>query len=420
MKFGDDGRAQSTLVGAILLFAILIVAFSSYQAVVVPNQNSEVEFNHNQRVQGDMVEVRNELLSTYTTGQDGYAEVELGTQFPPRLVAINPPTPSGSFRTGQSRPIVVKTQNGTDITADVLPGGVNDSRIISYTPTYSEYNSAGTLRYENSVAYHDFGDGLVQLTGQRLIQNNTIQIVPVAAQFSENGVRTVAVEPQAGVTDRTEREDIEVTLPTELSESRWEEILRDELDPDDVSVTDGPQGRNLTLTLDDQWVIDAGPVGLGTAPGTPRGSGADGGDDGADEINPVGPGEIQLESESMGGSTVTLTFNNTAETDNFTRGRINFYNAPGGGNNGNNNNNNNTGGGGASKVTEATVRVEGEPDSATLSVGEGFETFDPKLLIEGETTDVEMDFNKSPNKNAWFIITFELETGGSAQYFVGL
>jgi hypothetical protein len=397
MNFGTDTRAQSVLVGAILFFAILITAFSSYQAFIVPNQNAEVEFNHNQRAQNDMVEIRNELLSTYTTGQNGYAEIELGTRFPARLLALNPPAPSGSFRTDQPRPIVVETQSGTDITDEVLPGNIDDSRTITYTPSYSEYDTAGVLRYENSVAYHDFGDSFAQLTDQQLIQGNTIRIIPVPTQFEESGSRTVAIEPRAGLTDRATREDIVVTLPTKLSESQWEELLSDELDPGNITVTEGAQGRNLTLTLDNEWQIDAGPVGLGSTPGSPRGGGVN-------EINPADPGSIRLESESVSGSSVTLTFNNTAGTNNFTRGRINYYDSPGG-----------------SQPTEATVRVAGEPDSATLSIGANFEEFDPDLTVEGETTtNVEMDFDKNPNSNAWYVLTFQLETGETAVYFVGL
>lgn len=397
MDFGDDERAQSILVGAILLFAILIIAFSSYQAFVVPNQNAEVEFNHNERVQNDMVEIRNELLASYTTGQDGYATIELGTRFSPRLIALNPPAASGTFQTDEPRPIVVERQDGTDITEDVLPGDIYESRTVSYTPTYSAYQSAGELRYENSIAYHDFGDEFVPLTGQRLIQDNTIQIVPVPTRFEETGTRTVAVEPRAGLTDRSRRENIVVTLPTELSEPQWEEILSDELDPADIEVTEGPQGRNLTLTLDDQWAIDAGPVGLGSTPGPPR-------DGGVDEINPAAPGNIRLESESLSGDTVTLTFNNSADTNRFTMGRINFYDSPG-----------------QNQPTEAIVRAMGEPDSATLDIGGDFEEFDPDITVEGQmTTQVQLEFDRNPSGNAWFVITFRLETGQSALYFVGL
>lgn len=45
-----------------------------------------------------MVELRNTLLETFSAGTNGYASVELGTQFPPRLVSLNSPDPSGALR----------------------------------------------------------------------------------------------------------------------------------------------------------------------------------------------------------------------------------------------------------------------------------------------------------------------------------
>ncbi|MDZ7746206.1 MAG: hypothetical protein U5K28_06720 [Halobacteriales archaeon] len=53
--FRGDTRGQSVQVGVIILFAFAIIAFTSYQAVVVPQQNQQVEFDHNQEVQSDMV-----------------------------------------------------------------------------------------------------------------------------------------------------------------------------------------------------------------------------------------------------------------------------------------------------------------------------------------------------------------------------
>jgi len=392
-----DERSQAIQIGAVLLFGILIVLFASYQAFVVPAQNSAVEFNHNQRVQNDMVDVRNELLSTYTTGEDGFAEVELGTQFPPRLIALNPTPPTGTLRTGEKRPIVIEEQvTGDDITDDVLPGNITETRTVNYSPQYAAFDGAGTIRYENSLLYHDFGDGFVRLTDQQLVRGDTVQIVPIPTEFQESGRRTVSVEPRAGLTETSSVEDVNVTVPTELSEERWEEILEAELDPANVHVEEGPQGRNLTLELDGTFEIDAGPVGLGEVPGDARGGGLD-------EINPASPGDITLDDESLSSSTVTLTFNNTADTNNFTRARINFYNEQ------------------SNKPNDADVSVAGEPVSATLTVEGDFETLDPKMTLEAEaTTDVTLTFNRELNPNDWFVITFELETGESALYFVSL
>jgi cytochrome c-type biogenesis protein CcmH/NrfG len=77
-RFGADRRAQAIQVGAVILLGALVIAFSTYQAVVVPEQNRNVEFNHNQRVQQQLQEVRNGILSA-ADGQPQATSVELGT-----------------------------------------------------------------------------------------------------------------------------------------------------------------------------------------------------------------------------------------------------------------------------------------------------------------------------------------------------
>ena len=48
MDFWGDERGQPVQIGFILLFGILVLAFAGYQGYVVPNQNSQVEFQHSQ------------------------------------------------------------------------------------------------------------------------------------------------------------------------------------------------------------------------------------------------------------------------------------------------------------------------------------------------------------------------------------
>lgn len=103
-----DERAQAIKVGFIILFAFLLILFAIYQSVIVPNQNPEVEFNHNERVQGDMLELRNAILSAKSTGEDQQVTGELGTQLPARLIAINPADPSGALETTEPRSVVIE------------------------------------------------------------------------------------------------------------------------------------------------------------------------------------------------------------------------------------------------------------------------------------------------------------------------
>lgn len=97
MDFGGDDRGVSELIGAVFLFAFLIIGLSGYQVWVVPSQNAEVEWNHNLEVQDDMVDVRNTILASKISGDEGYAAVQLGTEYPSRVIAVNPPNPTGTL-----------------------------------------------------------------------------------------------------------------------------------------------------------------------------------------------------------------------------------------------------------------------------------------------------------------------------------
>lgn len=395
MRLWDDERAQSIQVGAVLLFGVLVVLFSVYQAVIVPSQNQEVEFNHNQRVQGDMVDLRNAVLETKSTGQDGFVSVELGTRFPARLVGLNPPAPSGVLQTTAERPIVVE-QGGADITDDVCPGSDVTTRTFEYTPSYSEYQNAGTLRYENSVLYQNFSENTVELSSQQLVRGDRVQLVPLNRSFREASSRTVSVDFKPGRLDTSERDDINVTVPTRLSEQTWEELLSGQVDSGNVTVTTGAAGRNLTVTLSGTYTISCGPVGVGQAPASgPRGSGTN-------EINPAAPGDIRLTDEQIvqngNDYNVTLTFNNTGRTNNFTEARVNFYSPT--------NNNNNP-------PTEVTI------NGTTLQVPGDFTTLTEKVRLRGNgVTTVVLDFNGRVRPGDFFVATFQLETGETALYFV--
>ena len=398
MGLGSDDRGQAMQVGFILLFAVLLIIFSLYQAVIVPNQNAAVEFNHNQRVQGDMLDLRNAILTTKSTGEDGFARIELGTRFPARLVAINPAPPSGSLQTTEARQIVVE-QGGTDITDDVCPATPVESRAVEYTPDYSAYGHDATLRYENSLLYHDFDDAEVLLSNQQLVRGDTVQLIPVTNSLGESGTRTVAIDTKAGVLDTSTRSDITVTVPTQLSEAKWEEALAGEVDPANVTVSGTGTSQNLTLTLGGAYQISCGPVGMGdTPPSGPRGTGDAGG------INPAGPDDITLEDENRNGNNVSMTFNNSAGTVNITEARLNFYSAQSG-----------------NTPSEGDIQLP-DGSSQTLQIGGPWETLDPEIELRGDDTETQVNvvFDGTVSPNDWFVISLEFEDGKTELYFVSL
>jgi len=259
--FSADTRGVSEVVGAVLLLGILILLLTSYQAVVVPNQNAATEFEHNQQVEDEFVDVRNAIIEARSAGRSTFASVKLGAQYQSRILAINPPPPSGTVETTRQVNIsVTEGGSGDPLGLDERP---LENNFIEYAPRYFEYSNSGTIRFENTVAYHDYGETNVLLTDQTLLRGETVSLIPVEGTFRESGTRRVAIEPMPGVLETVPVEDPEIIVPTELSESDWEQLLENELDDDDqVSVSDG----NLTLELDGTYDVAYAPVGVNGVP----------------------------------------------------------------------------------------------------------------------------------------------------------
>jgi hypothetical protein len=401
MGFRDDDRAVSSLIAAVFVFGFLVIALSLYQGFVVPDHNEEVEFKHSQTVQNDMVAVRNAILRTKVTGEESYVSVTLGTQYPSRIVAVNPPPASGTLRTTPLQSFTVQNETGTDISTTACPGQP-ETRFLEYAPSYSVYQNAPTLVYEHSVLYKQFSSGNVTMTGQTLVEGNTINLVPVKSAYSENGVGSVTFDPKAGRLKSTNVKEPTVTLPTRLSESGWERLLAGQVDPGNVTVSGG------TLTLDPagEYTVRCGPVAVGEVPESgARGTGGTG-------INPAGPDDVELrDARLVGGGTksktVEVDLNNTASNDTtIQEARISFFfNGP----NGN------------EDPTEADLI---DPDSgqvsATLVVKEEATVLDPKIELAGNFTEttVTLEWNDHVRPDDFFVLQVTFETGETGTYFV--
>jgi len=154
MSLGGDDRGQSVVIGAVILFGFLVIAMSTYQATVVPAQNSQAEFGHEQAVRNDLVGVRDAVVTAGTTGATSPASVKLGTRFPDRTLFVNPPPAVGRLETrpgGNVTLNVSRAQFGTDApgeahetregwpTAAATDGNYTTKTLV-YTPQYRAYD----------------------------------------------------------------------------------------------------------------------------------------------------------------------------------------------------------------------------------------------------------------------------------------
>ena len=263
MRFVGDERAQSIQVGAVLLFAILIVFLAVWQAVVIPNQNEQVEFDHNQEVQSQLEQLRADMAAMAGSSTVRSSSIDLGVRYPSRLVSLNPPAASGRLETvgttNESIAAVIRNANATGETGDFWNGtnrSFNTGAIV-YEPRYNEYAQPPNTVLENGVLFNEFSDGrTLPLTDQVVVDGDRIRIGALNGSLSLDRIdsasvdlrpastqtRTVAVsEPNPG----TVGGNVTIELPTRLNQNNWEELIRGE-QVHDVTVDSGTVTIEMT------------------------------------------------------------------------------------------------------------------------------------------------------------------------------
>lgn len=308
-----DDRGQPIQVGAILLFGFLVIAFSIFQAVVVPQQNEEVEFDHNQDAQRDLVELRNSVARAANTGENGAASVRLGTRYQARLFGVNPGPASGLLQTTDPQPMYVTGGGNTDY-SDLCPTA-NKTTAVSYAPTYNYYGNAPRTVYEHSFVFNQYADTERVETNARLLfgektddtDDNVVNLVSLWGNVSKSGVQTVSVDTYSGKVNETTIQKPTLVLPTRASEATWREALNfssDDPGAKSLSVSDG----YVTIELVGPYTVVCSEVGFDRAPpaGVQNIGSASGGSNSGSTATPT-----STPMPGSGGDPPTATINQT-------------------------------------------------------------------------------------------------------------
>jgi hypothetical protein len=268
MSLQDDTRAVAPLVGFILLFGFLVIAFTGYQAQVVPQQNAETEFEHFQQNHNEMVEFRSAILTAGASDRPQFPTIQLGTNYQTRLLAVNGPPPAGLLQTSDAYPITI-----SDGTTEV----VVDTRFIEYQPGYNELD-VGSTWYENSVLYLDeleSSGGLVIAEDQNLVTDgDTLRITALQNDFQRSGTNRITVElyptsVEGNISDLKENEELTVNLPTRLDPDDWENQFEDSSSVEYNKVEDSgiePNINKLNLTVNNVSNLELNTVGIREEP----------------------------------------------------------------------------------------------------------------------------------------------------------
>ncbi|GGC46021.1 Ig-like domain-containing protein [Haloferax sulfurifontis] len=236
MDFRGDERAVTVQIGAVLLFGIIIISMSMYQATVVPNQNEQVEFLHNQEVHDQFESLRGAIIESSSETTARPSTVSLGTRYPSRTLFVNPGPVSGTLQTRELGSLTLtNVETGEAETSDYVNGGLTyETKSLEYRPNYNVLQSPPTTVYENTVAYNRFETGYSGTLNdkQSLISGRTISLVVLQGNYSENGVGSATVDAQAispatrtvSVTGNASG-NVTISVPTELSVDEWRDLL---------------------------------------------------------------------------------------------------------------------------------------------------------------------------------------------------
>lgn len=300
MDLRSDERGQPVVIGALLVFAILVLAFAGYQAHVVPQQNAGVEFQHSQQVEDDMVDLRVAIVEGAIGEGDKSTSVQLGTQYPTRLIALNPAPPAGTLRTTSAEKIEITGQIGSSLQREVvdLCDGPGTTREIIYEPSYNEFQNGPQVVYENSIAYSKFPNDDTELvkTNQLLVDSDArvIRLIALEGELSETGSNRVAIDFIQGQTEEQVVRNANITLPTRVvNEETWDqEVLGEESE-----VVSFEPGESVTFSVEEEYEIRCTRVGINKAPGSGSSEGSGGSSEQADLVEHV-PNSVSVSNKN--------------------------------------------------------------------------------------------------------------------------
>ena len=267
-----DTRGQSVVIGSLLIFTVLILAFSGYQAFAVPDQNAQVEAEHFQTVEDQFARLQGGVVNAVGDTDTRSTSIALGTQYPSRAFALNPPPAAGRLETTAPGDVEFDTSDNV-----CRAGSANaTTQSLVYTPGYNEFGEPRAVGYEGRVLSREFEGGI--LYDQRLVRSggtDEISLYLLNGSVDENGVSSYSLELNGSNRHTTTLTNPNITLPSRFDNTTWEEDIL--ADRSNVTATDVGDRVELNFTGGD-YRVSCAVVGLDGDPAfsPPSDTGTDG------------------------------------------------------------------------------------------------------------------------------------------------
>lgn len=238
------------------MFGMLIVAFSIYHSTFVPNEFKSTEIDHNEKVQGDLLQLSDKIRGTATNGVDSSQTVSYGGRYDV-WTAYPSPILYGVTRTPQGK----VTFDGVTVTDNEESNDYWDTqrdfstKFIKYTPAYRQYQNPPVTVIEHGNVYNDFGGEQLDLNSQDIVSDDSVNLILIHGDLNESsdGSERVSINSVSSSDSTTQIDgDFTFTIPTDRDESYWV----DELDEPMVDGYDY-RGDEIQITIN-----SANPISL--------------------------------------------------------------------------------------------------------------------------------------------------------------
>jgi hypothetical protein len=275
----DSDRGQSNLVGFMILMGFIAVLFTIAQVHVAPQVRADTEYDHASEVLKGAADIQADTIEVAAAGTQRSSTLQLGSSYPSYIFLVHPPGPAGTIKTGNSHALQLENaeavRNETD---DHIDGSTQTftQHPVRYSPQYAEFTSAGDTVIEHGTLYQDYTNSERLIATPNLVNGNQLTLIATTGDFAKGSQRAKVIEtvPLSASTESvliTDTGDpISIRFQTDLPESKWGQILADEIDAtgnpnNDRYITDisNPNGNTIAITLETGHTYEADYAKLG-------------------------------------------------------------------------------------------------------------------------------------------------------------
>jgi GAF domain-containing protein len=199
----DDDRAQSIQIGAVLLFAILMLLFSTYQSSIIPDQNQKIEYDQNLDTQEQFTSIRNVIVAAHDTETDPFyrpsdllpesgSELAVPLKIGDRAIGALDVHDKGRYAFSEDDIVVLETL------ADQIAVAVENARLFQEALRRAEREQSVVQITSKIRASKDI-DSILRTAVEEMRQalgarEATIRLAPVPAEIGENGQQSNGTE----------------------------------------------------------------------------------------------------------------------------------------------------------------------------------------------------------------------------------